>query len=258
MLVINHNHGYFVFPSGVELGFDWNDLDHIFHDPLKSGLLDANDVVWLRKMDMYPPRMPPYRLLNGPNGGGLIFVDETGLPQPTLVFLLLGKTTRFSSPPGMPQRTVPNAPNVTLLEARGDLQLRLRRRLPSPRYCRISPENLDSAEDLIHWVVDYADGRSLLKGLELLPPTARAFGFEVELLENPGPAIGKEAASWFPAGHQQSWYRISSDSISADFHFAVLAYVAFHTASQVGKRLHSMHLAAQIMGRPHFLSSSPR
>lgn len=102
MLTIHRNHNYLVFPSWAELGFAWDELDDILKHPLNHGLLDRNDIKWLRSKNRYPPVAPPYELVTGPAGGGILVADETSLEQPTLIYLLLGKTTSFVPPPGMP------------------------------------------------------------------------------------------------------------------------------------------------------------
>jgi hypothetical protein len=250
MLKVNNNYRYCLFPSWAELGFKWEQLDDILKHPLKHGLLDRNDIKWLRSKNRYPPVTPPYELIEGPAGGGIIKCDETDLEQPTLVYLLLSKTTSFVPPPGMPPRGMANAPDITVLEARADLSLRLGRRLPVNQYCRVSPEHVNSAGDSVYWLFNFKSGRTPPKGLETLPRLAAEFGCMVEAIEKSASFMGEDSSSLASLGEEQVWLRVTSGSTSANLHFTILVYLALHLRSVARRRLESAHLVAAIEGEP--------
>ena len=255
MLTVESHTAYYVFPSWADVGVTWDDLSLAFDDPLRHAQIDINTVNWLKTTSRYAPPMPPYQLMKGSAGGGIVITDETGCEQPSALFLILSRTVGGRRPDGLPIAGAANIPRVGVLEPRGDLHLILGRRVARPHYCSTALEHVDAALGDVYWVADHSATRSPVTPIELPSELAEAFGFGVRRVE-PSAAMTAETEQWYvKAKFQRTWYRVTSESTSAGLHLAVMVYVAYEMKKRLGRRLDSMCLVSHIEGQPHWRSA---
>lgn len=246
---------YYVFPSWADLGIKWDDLKQVFDDSVNHGQMDINTVNWLKSIGRYPLTMPPYQLVRGPAGGGIVITDEMDCEQPPAVFHLLSRIAGSRRPDGLPIGGADNIPSVTVLEARGDLHLILGRKIAAPHYCSIGLEHVDAASGDVFWVIEHSASGSNEIPVDLLADWARTFGFGVTPMV-PAARMTDETKHWgSEVRSQRTWLHIKSDSTSAGLHLAVVVYVAYAMKKRLGRKLHSMTLVSHIEGQPRWRSA---
>jgi hypothetical protein len=244
---------FIVYPSWAELSAKWADLPRLLADPLNSGFLPqkfdpARDKGWSQQR---------YELIDGPEGGGIVVRHRDGTRRAWICELILTREANMLAPNGM-EATLMRAPDespVSYLEpmTRG-WQFRGVKKPPNFRP-GLSYEHADAAGDIIYWVVRFKRARNSsnkVKGLESVPDWARHFGLEAKRLDSgPPDALRAESDSWFPNREFESaWFEVRGDGDSVGFQFAVLVYVGNHLRWVGGPRVISIHLVAQIEGRP--------
>jgi hypothetical protein len=122
----------------------------------------------------------------------------------------------------------------------------------------LSFEHADSAGDEIYWVVRYKIARKVakeIKGLSDMPAWARHFGLEARRLKSgPSDAVKSETDPWFTnPEYGSAWFEVSGDGDGIGYHFAVLVYIGNHLRWIAGPRLQTVHLVAEIEGRPNIM-----
>ena len=245
------NKNYIVYPSWVETEFRWEDLPGLLADPFASGYLESN-----RSMEFYwdlgYPRMPqPFALKDGPCGGGIIMWE--GEPHPDrglrwLPMVILWSQANLRLPNGMDVIYKSFDAQVVVVEPHGG-GVPVRQK---DYRCGASTEHAEEAGESVFWVLCTTKEASKIKGLELLPTWAKGYELDVVPLPEPPPLIAAESNSWFPnPDHHRIWYEVKGGSDEVGSHFAALVYLAYHLRWVAGKSVFSMHLVADIEGKPN-------
>jgi hypothetical protein len=244
MLTLDRDREYFVYPSWADLPYSWDRLPALLSDPKNSGFLSPG-----RYAD-YPTQPPRVDFLAGAAGGGVI-AAYTPPGERWLGALVLVSRANALIPSGRALVPAdPFGPLVTYLEPRED-RIGPRTR-PKLYLCGATPEHAAAAGPEVYWLasVERGRGRADLSGV---PAWATAFGLSVHECPDVPDDLRAETTDWFvqPGEFDPTWFRVSGGGERAGFHFAALVYVALHARS-VTKRLHAIHLVADIEGRPNF------
>jgi hypothetical protein len=247
---------YYVYPSWAKLSYSWGNLPGILWNPRRSGYLDQPD----KYLD-FPLAPPSVDYFDGPEAGGIITLD---LPENGrwLGALVLSREATLCRPPGIPPGWQVDlfGAQVSYLEPRGSLEdIIVHQREPKLYLCGATPEHAAAAESRVYWVAVYTQAAKPLKGLDLLGGWAGAFDLELTSLASPPEALRKETAPWFvDPSFSVSWYQVDGGGTGVGWHLAVLLCMALHWRRVAGKRLHALHLVADIEGRLNFRRSWAR
>lgn len=258
MLTAEPDFNYIVFPSWATdcYSFHWEDLPRLLSSPLESGYLDENDWNSVRSGIM-PDRVPPFELIDGPFGGGII-AAQRGETNNWLPDCILNKEACYHRPAGFGPWSdrVHGKFSVSVLEMRGDAGLRFfgeGRKKPRQYLCAASIEHADAAKDKLFWFVDYKTRKAELLELDDVPSWAAGWGLSAQRLPEIPAELREETSSWFSASDRSfCWYRIEGDGDGAARQFAMMLYLALHLRWKAGSRIVSMHLVADVEWRPNF------
>ena len=258
MLVRETERNFVVYPSWAELEAKWEDLPRLFADPLKSGFIEPN--FDFRRFG-YPEHMQPHELFDGAEGGGIVLWRGEPSRGRWLPLSILHGGANLREPNGVRGNLSlgsPHDPSVCFLEPYDDPILRLaagkKPRIFDPG---LSFEHADSAGDTVYWIVRHRRNkgkRRELAGLRQIADWARAFRVGVEQVTDVPAEVQAETAPWFTNPENEStWFTVSGLDNGLGYHFAVVVYIGNALKSLAGRAMGSMHLIAQIEGRPNFL-----
>ena len=270
MLTKETDRNFVVYPSWAELPARWDELPGYFADPLGSGFLKPS---FDFQRFGYPETVQPFQLLDGPVGGGL--VAWWGDPYRGRFLPLCVLTGSRTYAPADEADQFLNGAN--LLEPNGVRNLSPDHDPHDPWVCFLEPhenrlwklgigkrtrnyntslsyEHVDAAEESVYWIVRYKRPRAReLLGLEELPEWSKAFGVKARRLDMPPGKVAAETEPWFTnPGYQSAWFQTTCDDTGLGYQFAVLVYIGNHLRHVGGASMDSMHLIAQIEGRPNF------
>lgn len=256
MLMGEAERTFIVYPSWAETEVRWSDLRRDLADPLNSGFIQPD---FDYRRFGYPEEIQPYELIDGPEGGGIMWRGDPyrGRWLPLCVLtsganLLEPNGVRILSPD-----YDPHDPYVAFLEPYdnplGSLGGGKRTRVYN---IALSYENADAAGESVYWIVRFRrpKGRSReVQGLRQIPEWSQALGVEVRRLDDVPADVLLETAPWFAGDNNESaWYNATCDDSGLGFQFAVLVYVGNHLRHVAGAAMDSMHLVARIESRPNF------
>jgi len=259
MLYQETNRNFIVYPSWAQSRAKWEELPRLFADPLNSGFLPRR---WDPRRSGWPFPVQPYELIGGPEGGGVIVwygVESRGGWLPSLI---VGSEANMPSPNGMGSYylerhdTNPDEGRVCYLEPNPPgSEVGIVKKPPNIRP-GLSFEHADSAADKLHWVVRFKRSRkpaSELKELSSAPDWALHFGLEARRLTSAPPeALQAETDPWFTdPEYESAWFEVSGGGDGVGYQFAVVVYIGNHLRWVAGPRIESMHLIAQIEGKPN-------
>jgi|GEM_PF-4982001 len=250
------NHSYIVYPSWAKPSYRWEDLPAIFSDLFGSGFLTfgRGPEDFLECGFSLDPE--PYQLFDGVGGGGIILWEgdaHAGRGWRWLPIVVLQREANVRVPAGMPFSTEEFGTRVFIMEPHGGGGLSKRGKL---YICPTSTENIDEAGDDIYWLICSTDKASQLKGLQALVDSARGFGLELTSEAAVPEAVRSKFEGWVPDPQLHFiWFKVQGGDENLDYHFAVLVYVAYQLRSLARNKLASMHLVAQIEGKPNLIHS---
>jgi hypothetical protein len=248
---------FIVYPSWAEMSATWEDLPRLFADPRSGEFLPQGfDTLPRGWTDL------PHELIDGPAGGGIIKYQRGAPGQAWTPLLILTYEANLRAPNGMDGLLYKcrDACPVLYIEPTGvGWRLGVAKK---PRNIRpgLSLEHAEAAGDNIYWVVRYRGARKTpkeIKGLSSLPAWAGHFGLDaLALPHGPAEALRLETQRWFTNPENESaWFEISGDGDGVGFHLAVVVYIGNHLRWVGGPRVRSMHLVAQIEGKPNVCSA---
>lgn len=241
---------YVVYPSWAQFSFQWNELRTILSNPLESRY---NRWLAERRTDWqalgYPIPVQPFDLLDGAAGNGII-VAHIRPRDPWLPFAILRLEANLLPPAAM--SCVDVGFKVWFMEPMDGFRFLAEGRRSQKSYlCPISAEHAESAGDDIFWLVGLKRGSRTNKLFSEVDRVAQGFGLRAELLPSCPEQLVDETADWFKnQDYVYFWYKISSTTYRAGFHFAVVIYLGLHLRWRVGSSMSFMHLVAQIPGKP--------
>jgi hypothetical protein len=244
-------HNYIAYPSWANPSYCWSDLPRLLADPIGSGYLEPG-----RSLEYYLslgfPRDPqPYRLVNGPVGGGIIMWEGDPLAGggwKWLPIAILGSEANLRVPPGMENIFASSGVQVVAIEPWS---------IPFERKSRIyrcgaSTEHADSAGDSIYWILCTRGAVERIKRVREISSIAAGFELQATPLSQVPDALLAETAPWFSdAPHSRTWFEVKGGGDGLGYHFAVLVYVAYHLRWVAGPKVLSVHLVANIEGKPN-------
>jgi hypothetical protein len=246
---------FIVYPSWAQLPVKWDDLPRLLPEPLKSGFIEPN--FNFRKYG-FPERIQPLKLFDGPEGGGIIHW-RGGPRERWLPGIVLTKNANMCPPNGMDlfEMSAYDAgePGVAYLEPMGEpgWQLGVAKKPLQLRPC-LSYEHVDGAGEMIYWVVRFKrprSGNKIDKWLNRVPEWAHAFGLEARRLPEVPSSIRSTTDPWFPnPEYESAWFEVSGEDDGVGYHFAVVVYIGNHLRWVAGPCVDSMHLVADIEGKP--------
>jgi hypothetical protein len=241
---------YIIYPSWAKTEYRWEDLPRLLADPLASGYLHkAQDPDYYWRCG-YCKTIQPFTLTDGPCGGGIImwvgglYADrDRWLPG-----CVLNNQANMARANGMDLIRKSFDLSVLVMEPHGGGAPIRQRDYRSGA----STEHAEAAGESVFWVLCATRTASKIKHLESLPTWARAFGLDVVPLSELPSAVAVESDPWFPnPEHHRIWYEVKGGGHEVGFHFAVLVYLAYHLRWVAGKCVFSMHLVADIEGKPN-------
>ncbi len=242
---------YIIDPSWAKTEYRWEDLPRLLADPLASGYLHkAQDPDYYWRCG-YSKTIQPFTLTDGPCGGGIIMWEgvEYAHHQRWLPGCVLHNQANLRHVNGMNLIEKWFDPGVTVMEPHGGGTYPVRR---GDYRCGASTEHAEAAGESVFWVVCTTKEASKIKQLQSLPTWAKAFGLDVVPRPAPPPGVEAESDPWFPnPDHQRIWYEVIGGGDEVGFHFAVLVYLGYHMRWVAGKCLFSVHLIADIEGKPN-------
>jgi hypothetical protein len=196
-----------------------------------------------------PPQ--PFTLYDGPVGGGIIMWQddlESGRQWKWLPLHVLQSEADLLRPNGMTSINATFDPQVVYMEPHGT---GLGRR-PKTFRCLVSTEHMDGAGERVYWALCAKRGPQRLNGVDDIPGWACAFGMVVTPLPDGPRKLVDDCATWACDPSQEVlWFEVNQGRNSAGRQFAALVYVAYHLRFVAGPRVFSMHLVAEIDGRPN-------
>ena len=248
---------YIVYPSWAEgqLPCSWRDLPAVLADPERSGFLDANDRVFLEgSRHLYPEAIQPARCLDGPWGGGIVAVEANPHPERWLPDLALSRIAGRRYPAMMlhpPDYKLP----VGYLEpisdrARGYVLLG---KAPRLYPTIITVEHAEAAGSGVYLAVVFKSAPKPAAGLDRLAEGFAAFGLTLSPPVGVSADLDADADSWFDdrPGLTRAWFEMGGPADGIGYLFAVTLYNALELRRAAGSRLFSVHLVADIEGRPN-------
>lgn len=273
MLTRETDRNFIVYPSWAELAARWEQLPRLFADPLASGFLRPD---FDHRRFGYPEAIQPYKLIDGPVGGGIVVwwgdpYRGRFLPLSILTGSRIYQTEDESNeflrganllePHGVRNLAPdhdPHAPWVCFLEPFENRLWWLGIGKRTPMYnTALTYEHADSAADDVYWVVrrSRSKGRARdIGGLAEIPDWAVPFGVVVHRLSAPPAEVGEETDPWFRnPKHESAWFRAECEDTGLGYQFAVLVYIGNHLRHVAGAAMKSMHLIARMEGRPNFI-----
>ena len=261
MLRAEENLIHYVYPSWAELPYRWRDLPSILARPLESGYLDSNDLRYMEE-GIFSRNAEPIALIDGPEGGGIIVAPHKRDPRnPYLVApgcwlgeAVLSNNVDISGLRGTRASAQRLVVKVCYLEPRDDPVLRLAGMAKRPKLYvpSASIEHADSAGQDVYWMVEFLEGKQEIRGLNDVSTWAQHFQYHVERLDGMPTSLREETSSWFSnPSFRFAWFRVQSKDEGAGYQFAVMLYIALHLRKVAGRRMQSMHLVAQVEGRPN-------
>jgi hypothetical protein len=235
-------------------------MPRLFADPLNSGFLPRRRFDPRRSGWAFP--VQPYELTSGPEGGGLIVWYGVKSRGGWLPSLIVGSEANMPLPNGMSiyyEKRIAANPDVSSVcyvePISAGHAFGVVKKVP-----HVNPgssfEHADSAGDQLYWVARFKRAKKPtdeIKGLSTVPGWARHFGLEAKrLISGPPADLQAETAPWFTRSEYDSaWFEVSGDGDGVGFHFAVVVYIGNHLSWIAGPRVESMHLVAQIEGKPN-------
>jgi hypothetical protein len=118
--------------------------------------------------------------------------------------------------------------------------------------CSVTPEHAEAAGGLVYWVVGCHRGKEELKGIATLPVWGPHFSLRVDRVTDIPTGIRQETAPWFISPeYEYTWFHISGGGEGLEYNFAVVVYLGLHLRKVAGRRLHCMHLVADMEGKPN-------
>ncbi len=246
---------YIVYPSWARFSYRWENLWPLLSAPLRSGYLDPRPEYWRRLG--YPEVPQPFKLIDGPAGGGIVRADFAP-PDKWMPGLILSHEASIRRPVGYTAEVVQTIENVRYLEPNdGPLAgipfaPSILKRKAKIYVCGVSAEHVEAAGCSVYWVVGFERAKNSHKGISDMPIWAEHFGLKAIRISELPESIRAETASWFvdPA-YDHAWFGIESDNAGVGFHFAVVVYLAYHLRRVAGSRMFSMNLVADIEGKPN-------
>jgi hypothetical protein len=251
MLRREPHHTYYVYPSWAELSYAWSDLPQLLADPVNSRYFRENPN--LRRGDLqafgFPRTIQPFELINGPGGGGIILAHAASRER-WLPGLILCEEANLRAPTAMallPEHLDPQVYYLEPMDEPGsELGLGKKKKL---YLCHATPEHAEAAEAAVYWVIGVERAAKRVKGLEEVEGLARRFDLAVSSLQVPE-ALRQETEAWFISPeYDYTWFQVQGGGDGFGFHFAVVLYLALHLRKVAGKRMHCMHLVADIEGK---------
>ena len=244
---------YVVYPSWAELPAKWADLPRLLADPLRSGFLDPN---FDARRFGYPEQIQPYEIVSGPEGGGIIMWRGDPTRGRWLPLTVLTKEANLRLPSGSDSLYQASDLYVAYLEPMGEpgWQMGLAKKPLNIRPA-LSPEHAESAGDRIYWVAQLQASVQAFEGAQGLDVNCylgNALRAPSRCLVGPPDLLDAETEAWFPnPEYQSAWFEVSGDGDGIGYHFAVVVYIGNHLRWFGGPRMDSMHLVAQIEGKPN-------
>jgi hypothetical protein len=247
-------HNYIVYPSWAGVSYLWADLPGLFADPVGSGHLPAGTDMQYYLDCGYPRTPQPFRLWDGPVGGGIIMWEEE--PSATrrgkwLPGSILHSEANLREPNGMNALFGEYDAHVVGMEPHG-----AGLRIPKPKLylCAASTEHVDAAGDDVYWVLLSRAEPNRVKRLQSVPDWAAAFGLRVAREVRVAAAVQAQFDEWIPEPrYPRTWFTVEGGGDELGFHFAVVVYLAYHLRWVAGKTIVGMHLVSQIEGKPNAL-----
>jgi hypothetical protein len=244
------DHNYIIYPSWAAPAYSWQGLRGLLADPIRSGYLEPGrdlEFFWAHGYPRVPQR---FTLTDGPCGGGIILWE--GDPRADrgwrwLPIAILQSEADLRLPPGMDgiYRTF-DAQVVAIEPHGGGLPKR-----PALYTCGASTEHVESAGQSVYWVLCVAGARKI-KGLESLPEWAGSFGIKVDRSAEVPADVLTDSGAWFAdSACDRIWFDVSGGGDGVGYHFAVLVYLAYHLRRTAGRSVVSVHLLADIEGKPN-------
>jgi hypothetical protein len=251
---------YIVYPSWAEFSYRWEDLPRLLSDPLASSYTDPNcggytkenKVEYWRSLEYPTENISPAIIINGPGGGGIIYVDKIPPGGRWLPIIILRKEGNMPYRPNVhgPRDKFPF--KVCNLEPFDHPILALAAGKRIKMYlCSATPEHIDSDPEGIYWAVGRKKGRKNMVELDHVPKGAKALGIEASRLSEAPEIIREETASWYVnPEYEVIWFSVHGGINGAGYQYAVVLYFALHLRSVIGPRMDCMHLVASIEGKP--------
>lgn len=257
MLMMEMDWRYIVWPSWARsFSFSWENLPRLIADPVAAGCVNINTMELIRIGQIInAPGFVEY--YSGAFGGGVIAREHTPsvywlgydvFTQDADVTKALGMTTAHCRETGFDFR------NVAFLELRGDSGLKRAGtgwKKPREYPCSVSFEHVDSAGEVMYWLLDSEIGAEHHPAFEALREAARGFGLEVESNILPPSSVLEEVQPWFTNPSRMTWFSVSGGLLRAGWQLAMMYYCAMDLKRRLGKRMRCMHLVAQIEKHPH-------
>ncbi len=258
MLTYERNKRYIVYPSWAngQIVYSWRDLPAVFADPLQCPYLSTNTRVHIQTHPGdYPIPPQPATYITGPWDGGVIVV-EAGLGQRWLPEAIMRNLADPSKPDTMVRFIPELLPAVSYLEPTSDLRRGYEvigwGKAPKLYVPPMLLDHADSAGDEVYVLARYSRGKGRLRGMEDLVSGYVPFGLELSAIVSPRPEVQAEADAWAPTMTElsQEWHQVLTPIRQVDYLFAVTLYNALRLREVAGRRLISVHLVADIEGRP--------
>lgn len=259
MLSRERNRLAIVHPSWVQMDYEWDRLDQLLNDPELGRMINPrND--WGRLG--YPATIQPYKLMAGPEGGGIALIEMASGEKSLIPLYLAGEAAIrpalvpmpdpwsdapqvfYLEPPDGPLRNIPFAPK--------SMRSRARRFV-----CRVGIKHIEPAGDSAFWLIRSTQDPGVGDDSAAVVALARGFGLEVEpLAELPTPVaeevgrllVAEDEAYLRPINERRQWFVVKNDGKGLSLHTAILVYVSFHLRQVWGKRMFSAHLLGRIEG----------
>jgi hypothetical protein len=254
MLKIETDRQFLIFPSWLKVAYSWKEIQQIVENPIKYDKLAQLNYT-KEDFERFGYSFDvPVDILDGPCGGGILVPHlprgKAWVAQGALTFDKGADIRDLRYLESYGQEFYYKKLNVAHLEhlAHAGSLYRYDKPPKNPKlFC--SMEHVDFLTDEVYWLVT---GRSPASSemLHFLPGWAKAFHIKLELLSGVSLELQDFTQNWVPEKQKTVWFKVTSKNQGMGFHFAVLIYFGFHLATTEKRRIKSMHLLADIEGKP--------
>lgn len=248
------DHSYVVYPSwaSTSLSYKWQNLPRLLADPLNSGYVaNSDDPEYYWECCGYPRTPQPFKLIDGPVGGGIVMWEgdaNAGRGWRWLPIVVLESEANLRLPNGMDSIWKQFDAQVVCMEPHGwgiGGGPKLYR-------CAVSTEHVDSAGESVYWLLCLKEGKRIAKGVGEIATWAAGFGLTVVLMFEVSTALLAESEPWFNGSSvRRIWFEVHGGGGEVGYQFAILVYIAYHLRWVGGTSVLSMHLVSDIEGKPN-------
>lgn len=243
MLRINRNESICVYPSWADFSYKWENLDQLLSNPFESGYVDRNKYNWSELG--FSQKYDNYRLISGPEGGGLIISDKEEPGNRWLPGLIL---TKEASNSGAEMVGICPVRYLDPNDGEGwEFGIGKRAKIYS---IVSSGEHTEAAGDRVFWAFGIEKQKWPIRGIEHVTRVADHFGVQVKLLSEPPVEVVKETSEWMYEEIRHVWFEVVEPQDDFNYLYAVMMYTGFYVASLSKSRYFPIHVIAQIEGKP--------